>query len=75
MKIKRIKKSHSQHHDQSDCGVACLQTIFKYYESNCSLDKFVLDLSNKLKFKLTIIFISHRLNYIPKITDEIFGMN
>lgn len=39
MKIKKIKKSHSQHHDQSDCGVVCLQTILKYYESNCSLEK------------------------------------
>lgn len=32
-------KLHSQHHDQSDCGVVCLQTILKYYKSNYSLEK------------------------------------
>ncbi len=35
----RIKKHHTQQQDQSDCGVACLQTILKYYESNFSLEK------------------------------------
>jgi ATP-binding cassette subfamily B protein len=35
-----IKKNfHSQHHDQSDCGVVCLQAILKYYNSNISLEK------------------------------------
>lgn len=39
MKIKNFKRAHIQHHDQSDCGVICLQTILKYYKSNFSLEK------------------------------------
>ena len=39
MKIKNFKKYHTQHQDQSDCGVVCLQTILKYYESTYSLEK------------------------------------
>jgi ATP-binding cassette subfamily B protein len=31
--------AHTKHHDQSDCGVVCLQTILKYYNSNYSLEK------------------------------------
>jgi ATP-binding cassette subfamily B protein len=34
-----FKKIHSKHHDQSDCGVLCLQTILKYYDSYISLEK------------------------------------
>jgi ATP-binding cassette, subfamily C, bacteriocin exporter len=39
MKIKKIKKSHSQQLDSSDCGVTCLLTILKYYNSSYSLEK------------------------------------
>lgn len=35
----RIKKLQTQQQNQSDCGVACLQTILKYYESTFSLEK------------------------------------
>jgi len=35
-------------------------------------EKFVLDLLNKLKSELTIIFISHRLHSLPKIADRIY---
>jgi ATP-binding cassette subfamily B protein len=31
--------THTKHHDQSDCGVVCLQTILNYYNSNYSLEK------------------------------------
>ncbi len=35
-------------------------------------EQFVLDLLNKLKSELTIIFISHRLHSLPKIADRIY---
>jgi ATP-binding cassette subfamily B protein len=35
----RVNKFHSKQLDQSDCGVVCLQTILKYYNSNYSLEK------------------------------------
>ncbi|TDQ27506.1 peptidase domain-containing ABC transporter [Tenacibaculum caenipelagi] len=35
-------------------------------------EKFVLNLLRKLKSKLTIIFISHRLHSLPKIADHIY---
>ena len=35
-------------------------------------EKFVLNLLNKLKSELTIIFISHRLHSLPKIADRIY---
>lgn len=35
-------------------------------------EKFVLDLLNKLKSELTIIFISHRLHSLPKIANRIY---
>jgi ATP-binding cassette, subfamily C, bacteriocin exporter len=35
-------------------------------------EQFVLDLLNKLKSELTIIFISHRLHSLPKIADQIY---
>ena len=33
------KFTHTKHHDQSDCGVVCLLTVLKHYNSNCSLEK------------------------------------
>ncbi|GAA0739151.1 peptidase domain-containing ABC transporter [Gaetbulibacter jejuensis] len=35
-------------------------------------EQFVLDLLNKLKSELTIVFISHRLHSLPKIADQIY---
>ncbi|CAM1368473.1 Peptidase C39 [Tenacibaculum sediminilitoris] len=39
MRKGKFKKVHSQHHDQSDCGVVCLLTILKYYKTHVSLGK------------------------------------
>jgi ABC-type bacteriocin/lantibiotic exporter with double-glycine peptidase domain len=39
MIVNKISKKHTQQLDQSDCGVVCLQTILKYYNSNYSLEK------------------------------------
>lgn len=35
-------------------------------------EQFVIDLLNKLKSELSIIFISHRLHSLPKIADRIY---
>lgn len=37
--IRKIKKSRVQQQDQSDCGVACLASIIRYYGGNASLEK------------------------------------
>lgn len=36
---KPIKKTHTLQLDQSDCGVACLLSIIKFYQGNHSLEK------------------------------------
>ena len=38
-------------------------------------EQFVLELLNKLKSELTIIFISHRLHSLPKIADRIYVLD
>lgn len=35
-------------------------------------EKFVLELLKKLKSKLTVILISHRIHYLPKIANQIY---
>lgn len=37
MKLKDIKRAHTQQQDQSDCGVACLQAAIKFYGGNVPL--------------------------------------
>ncbi|MEA3318143.1 MAG: cysteine peptidase family C39 domain-containing protein, partial [Bacteroidota bacterium] len=39
MDIKKIKKTFELQQDQSDCGVACLLSLTKYYGGNISLEK------------------------------------
>jgi ATP-binding cassette subfamily B protein len=36
---KQIKKSFTFQHDQSDCGVACLLSVIKYYGGNISMER------------------------------------
>ncbi|MCK5538322.1 MAG: hypothetical protein KAI79_15960 [Bacteroidales bacterium] len=36
---KGIKRSFTKQHDQADCGVACLQSVLKYHNSNSSLER------------------------------------
>jgi len=35
--MKKIK--HTQQHDQSDCGVACLRSVLRYFDSDASLER------------------------------------
>lgn len=39
MDLKQIEKSLSLQHDQSDCGVACLLSVIRFYGGNHSLEK------------------------------------
>jgi ATP-binding cassette subfamily B protein len=36
---KKIKKSFTLQHDQSDCGVACLLSVIKYHGGNISMER------------------------------------
>jgi len=40
MNLNHIKKTFTFQHDQSDCGVACLSSITKYYGGDTSIEKF-----------------------------------
>jgi len=35
--MKKIK--HTQQHDQSDCGVACLRSVLRYFDSDASVER------------------------------------
>jgi len=35
----KLKKIHALQHDQTDCGVACLKSILRYYGSDAPLEK------------------------------------
>ena len=39
LSVKTLQKTFVLQHDQSDCGVACLLSLMKYYEGNGSLEK------------------------------------
>jgi len=40
LNLKHIKKTFTSQHDQSDCGVACLASLSKYYGGDISIEKF-----------------------------------
>ena len=39
LSVKTLQKTFVLQHDQSDCGVACLSSLMKYYKGNGSLEK------------------------------------
>ena len=39
MKLKHIKRTFILQHDQSDCGVACLASLTKYYGGDASINQ------------------------------------
>ena len=39
MTIKHIKKTHTLQQDQSDCGVACLLSLIKFYDGSHTIEK------------------------------------
>lgn len=54
MKLKHIEATHILQHDQSDCGVACLLSIIKFYKGDCSLEK-LRDLSGTTQQGTTLL--------------------
>ena len=54
MEIKKIKKTFVKQQDQSDCGVACLSSIIKYYEGYASLES-IRELSGTTKQGSTLM--------------------
>jgi ATP-binding cassette, subfamily C, bacteriocin exporter len=54
MNLKHIQNTHTLQLDQSDCGVACLLSIIKFYEGNHSLEK-LRELSGTTKQGTTLL--------------------
>jgi ABC-type bacteriocin/lantibiotic exporter with double-glycine peptidase domain len=54
MNLKHIQKTHTLQLDQSDCGVACLLSIIKFYNGNQSLEK-LRELSGTTKQGTTML--------------------
>jgi ATP-binding cassette subfamily B protein len=52
--IKKIKKSFIRQHDLSDCGVACLSTLARFYEGDVRLEK-LRELSGTSKQGTTLL--------------------
>lgn len=52
--LKHIKRTFTQQHDQSDCGVACLSSLTKYYGGDISIEKF-RELSGTTKQGTTLL--------------------
>ncbi len=59
--INHIKKTFTLQHDQSDCGVACLSTLTKYYGGNVSIEKF-RELSGTTKQGTTLLGLYQAAN-------------
>ena len=54
MNLKHIQKTHTLQHDQSDCGVACLLSLLKYYGGHQSLER-LRELSGTTKEGTTLL--------------------
>ncbi len=60
---KHIKKTFTLQHDQSDCGVACLSSLTKYYGGDISLEK-LRELSGTTKQGTTLLGLYQAANGI-----------
>lgn len=63
MNLKHIKKSHTLQFDQSDCGVACLLSIIKFYNGNSSLET-IRELSGTTKQGTTMLGLFQASNQL-----------
>ncbi len=63
LNIKYIKKTFTLQHDQSDCGVACLSSLSKYYGGNISIEKF-RELSGTTKQGTTLLGLYQAANKV-----------
>ena len=58
-----LEKLFIKQRDQSDCGVACLATILKYYQAEASLEK-LRELSGTSKEGTTLLGLYQAANQI-----------
>jgi len=63
MDLKKIKKTFVLQQDYSDCGVACLQSLIKYYDGNISLEK-LREISGTTKQGTTLLGLFRGANQI-----------
>lgn len=63
MDIKKIKKTFVLQHDQSDCGVACLSSLVKYYGGNVSLEK-LREISGTTRQGTTLLGLYQGANHV-----------
>lgn len=63
MNLKKIKKTFVFQQDYSDCGVACLQSLVKYYGGNISLEK-LREISGTTKQGTTLLGLFQGANQI-----------
>lgn len=63
LKIKQLTKTFALQHDQSDCGVACLLSLIKYYGGSSSLEK-LRELSGTTRQGTTLLGLYQTANQI-----------
>lgn len=63
MNPKQLSKTFVLQHDQSDCGVACLLSIIRYYKGNNSLEK-LRELSGTTKQGTTLLGLYQAANHL-----------
>ena len=68
MNLKHIEATHILQHDQSDCGVACLLSIIKFYQGNHSIEK-LRELSGTTKEGTTLLGLYQVANSIGFIAE------
>jgi len=68
MNIKQLEKTHIRQIDQSDCGVACLLSVIKYYEGNNSLEK-LREISGTTKQGTTLLGLYQAANQLGFTTQ------
>lgn len=61
MNIKHIQKTHTLQLDQSDCGVACLLSVIKFYSGSHSIEK-LRELSGTTKQGTTLLGLYQSAN-------------
>jgi ABC-type bacteriocin/lantibiotic exporter with double-glycine peptidase domain len=68
MNLKHIESTHVLQHDQSDCGVACLLSIIKFYKGDCSLEK-LRELSGTTQQGTTLLGLYQASNQLGFIAE------
>lgn len=68
MNLKYIEKTHTLQLDQSDCGVACLLSVIKFYKGSNSVEK-IRELSGTTKQGTTMLGLHQAANQLDFTAD------